>query len=184
MDWLPRWFNWIGKQLHSSNNQAPSSRHLGGVLDRLNVLVIVVFVSCRDNPFLPLPPTEFSRTLCSFRSSFYLRTLLLGNKKPTRANYRQQPLAATLNLDWCCSCCRSETNRLSSTALSQGMSFSDDCKPNLLSPFRLYMRLTIIIIIKDIICGSQYRGWGEGWMEWQEIVQWFRHSPCRPDVDE
>lgn len=30
------------------------------------------------------PPTGFNRTLFSFRSSFYLRTLLLCNKEPTR----------------------------------------------------------------------------------------------------
>lgn len=60
---------------------------LGAVYEMLFTRLIVVFELCRDETTPSLftcPPTGFNRTLFSFRSSFYLRTLLLCNKEPTR----------------------------------------------------------------------------------------------------
>lgn len=156
------WFNCVGKQFR----WILISSHLGGGLwNVVHPTYIVVFhvVKKPDNPFPLYPPTllahpQGSIALCFHSAAHFICALsYYAIKSRHDQEPFQPPTTPCGNFEFVQCCYWSETNRISFTAPSPllWMSFSDDCKPNLLSPFRLYyMRLIIIIQYVTLLCGS------------------------------
>lgn len=125
------------------------------------------------------PPTEFNRTLFSFRSSFYLRTLLLCNKEPTRP--RTLPTTDNpLRQLWICTVLLLIGNKSNLFYCS----FSSPLNV-LFGWLQTESVIALSLVLHAVNNNNTICDFIVWELEWQEIVvQWFRHSPCRPNADE